>query len=95
MTAIHILNRSPTSSLVGITPFEAYFGHKPDVLYFCVFGCDAYDHIPKAQHGKFDEKSEKIMFVGYNAVSTRYWLYDSNSDAIIVSKDVVFDELTS
>ena len=47
-TAVHILNRSLASSLVGITPFEAYFGCKLDVSYFCVFGCDAYAHIPKA-----------------------------------------------
>ena len=63
--------------------------------YFCVFGCDAYAHIPKAQHGKIDEKSRKMMFVGHNAVSTRYRLYDFENDAIIVSKDVVFDEHSS
>ena len=77
---------------MGITPFEAYFACKPDVSYFCVFGCDAYAHIPKAQHGKFDEKSSKMMFVGYNAVSTRYRLYDSENDAITVSKDVIWAE---
>ena len=60
-----------------------------------MFGCDAYIHIPKVQHGKFDEKSKKMILVGYNAVSTGYWLYDSNSNAIIVSTDVVFDELPS
>ena len=94
-TAVHILNRSPTSSLAGITPFEAYFGRKPDVSYFWVFGCDAYVHIPKVQRGKFDEKSKKVIFVGYNAVSTGYRLYDSDFDAIIVGRDVVFDELSS
>ena len=88
-------NRSPTSSLAGITPFEAYFARKPDVSYFCAFGCDAFAHIPKSQCGKFDEKSKKMMFVGYNAIFTRYWLYDSNFDAIIVSRDVVFDEISS
>ena len=48
LTAVHILNMSPTSSLAGIIPFEAYFAHKLDVSYFCVFGCDAYAHISKA-----------------------------------------------
>ena len=63
--------------------------------YFWVFGCDAYIHIPKVQHGKFDEKSKKMMLVGYNAISTGYRLYNSNFDAITVSKDVVSDELSS
>ena len=35
------------------------------------------------------------MFVGYNAVSTRYRLFDSKSDAIIVSRDVIFGEISS
>ena len=30
------------------------------------------------------------MFVGYNAVSTRYMLYDFENDVISVSRDVVF-----
>ena len=35
------------------------------------------------------------MFVGYNAISTRYKLYNSKNDAISISKDVVFDEHSS
>ena len=50
LTAIHILNRSSTS-LAGITLFDAYFAHKPNVSYYHVFGCDAYAYIPKAQRG--------------------------------------------
>ena len=36
-----------------------------------------------------------MIFVGYNAASTRYRLYDFDFDAIIVSMDVVLDELPS
>ena len=36
-----------------------------------------------------------MMFVGYNAVSTGYRLYDSDKDVISVSRDVIFDELSS
>ena len=35
------------------------------------------------------------MFVGYNAISIGYMLYDFENDAISVSKDVVFDEHSS
>ena len=38
--------------------------------YFCVFGYDAYAHVPKDQWGKFDEKPKNLMFVGYNVVSS-------------------------
>ena len=33
----YIQNRVPHSSMKGKTPFEAYFGHKPDVSNFRVF----------------------------------------------------------
>jgi transposase InsO family protein len=38
-TAVHILNRSPTRSLKGVTPYEAWRGRKPKVDYFRTFGC--------------------------------------------------------
>ena len=47
---IHILNRSPTTSTLGKTPYKAFFGKKPDVSYFHVFGCDAYTH-PEGGNG--------------------------------------------
>ena len=36
--AANIQNRVPHSSVKGKTPFEAYFGHKPNVSNFRVFG---------------------------------------------------------
>lgn len=91
-TAVHIINRSPTSSLTGKTPYEAYFGKKPDVSHFRVFGCPAYAHIPSTRRGKFDEKSRQLLFVGYNSQSTGYRLYDPLHDSICLSRDVVFQE---
>jgi len=41
-TAVHILNRSPTKSLRGQTPFEAWFGRKPGVKHLRTFGCVVY-----------------------------------------------------
>ena len=42
----YIQNRVPHSSVKGKTPFEAYFGHKPDVLNLRVFGSTAWSQIP-------------------------------------------------
>ena len=44
--AAHIHNRVPHSSLKGKTPFKSYFGHKPDVSHFRVFGSTAWAQIP-------------------------------------------------
>jgi IS30 family transposase len=62
--AIYILNRSPTTTLIDITPEEACSNRKPSVKHFRVFGCVAYTHIPDAQRNKLDDKSMKCIFLG-------------------------------
>ena len=41
-TAVYLLNRSPTKSLKGQTPFEAWYGRKPSVRHLRTFGCMAF-----------------------------------------------------
>jgi hypothetical protein len=40
---VKVWNCLPTSSLPGETPYEAWYGQKPDLSRFRVFGCQAYD----------------------------------------------------
>ena len=42
LTAVFILNRSPTRSVEGMTPHEAWYGAKPPVHFFRTFGCVAH-----------------------------------------------------
>ena len=91
-TSVHILNQSPTATLHKTTPYEVYFGRKPDVSHFSVFSCYPYVHVAKKQRGEFDSKSLKMIFVGYNTVSKGYKLYDPQRREVVVSLDVVFDE---
>jgi hypothetical protein len=39
VTAVYILNRSPTKALNGRTPYEAWHGGKPAVSHLQVFDC--------------------------------------------------------
>ena len=41
--AVFILNRAPTKALKGKTPFEAWYGCKPNVSFLRTFGC--VDHV--------------------------------------------------
>ena len=91
-TAVYLRNRSPTTTLNGITPFEALFNRKPDVSHLRVFGCLAFAHIPKEQRKKFEEKSRKCIFVGYPDGTKGYKLYDLKSRRFIRSRDVIFAE---
>ena len=44
--ASYIQNRVTHKYLNGITPFEAWSGHKPDVSHFRIFGSKDWDRIP-------------------------------------------------
>ncbi|MCO5614741.1 hypothetical protein L7F22_069025 [Adiantum nelumboides] len=91
-TTVYIQNRSPTHALQDMTPFQAYYGRKPTVSHFRVFGCSAFVHIPKEKRQKLDFKSRKLLFLGYSAESDAYRLYDPDTMTTTVSRDVVFDE---
>ncbi|KAA0036529.1 integrase [Cucumis melo var. makuwa] len=43
---VYILNRAPTKSIPGMTPYEAWCCEKPSVSHLRVFGSLAYSHIP-------------------------------------------------
>lgn len=41
-TTVYILNRCPTKSVKGMTPFEAWHGNKLAVHHLKIFGCIVY-----------------------------------------------------
>ena len=63
--AAYIQNRVPHSSVKGKTPFEAYFGHKPDVSNLRVFGSTAWAQIPLDKRRALQLKSIECLFIGY------------------------------
>ena len=65
--AAYVRNRLPTMVLKEReTPYERWYGRKPDVSHFRVFGCMAYTHVPDCKRRKLDTNSKKMHFVGYS-----------------------------
>ena len=64
-TSIYLLNISPTKAVMNKTPFEAWYGKKPNVSHLRVFGCISYALVPSQVRQKLDKKSKKMHF---------YWL---------------------
>ncbi|KAH7296027.1 hypothetical protein KP509_26G005100 [Ceratopteris richardii] len=97
-TANHILNRSSTKALKVITPYKAYYGKKPNVSYFKVFGSQAYVHIEKKDCGKLDVKAIKTVFIGYAIESKGYKVYIQETRSIVlscntyISKNQIYDK---
>ena len=90
-TACYVRNRLPVSPL-NISPYEKWYGKKPNVKYFRVFGCTAYALKPENERQKMNAKSEKMKFIGYPYGAKGYRLYDEKRRRVVVRRDVVFNE---
>ena len=90
-SAAYIRNRVITTA-TGTTPYERWYGKKPDVSNFRVFGCTAYAHVPDSLRQKLDQKAVKMRFVGYSLTQKGYRLYDENKRKIFIRRDVTFNE---
>ncbi|WVZ48804.1 LOW QUALITY PROTEIN: hypothetical protein U9M48_000211 [Paspalum notatum var. saurae] len=91
-TAVFVLNQSPTRSVAGKTPYEAWHGEKPAVHFLCTFGCLAHAKVTRPHMAKLEDRSKKMVFIGYEPGSKAYRLYDPVARRLHVSRDVIFDE---
>lgn len=73
-TIVHVLNKTMTKVLDGLTTFEKWAWSTPNISYFWIFGCLTYKHIPKEMKKKLDTKRKKMIFVGYSSNNKRYHL---------------------
>ena len=90
-TAAFIRNRMPVS-LLNVTPFERWYGKKPNLKNMKVFGCAAYALNPAQLRKKFDPKSTKLRFIGYEKGSHGYRLWNPTKRTLLVRRDVIFNE---
>ena len=92
-TAAYIRNQTPTTAIEeDKTPYERWYGRKPNLSHLKVFGCMAYAHVPDALRQKLDKKAEKLRSVGYSRNSKGYRLLDEKTQKVIVRRDVTFNE---
>jgi hypothetical protein len=91
VTAVYILNHSPTKALNGRMSYEAWHGRKPAVSHLRVFGCLTFGkelgHI-----GKLDDRSTTGVFIDYAEGSKAYRILDSRTQRVRTTRDVVFNE---
>lgn len=88
---VYSLNRV-CNSTSPLTPYENWYGKKPDISHFRIFGSTAFIHVPKAERRKLESKSFKCYFVGYSLTQKAYRFWDPVGRKIKISRDVIFDE---
>lgn len=91
-TAVHVLNATGTSTVVGRTPYELWHRKKANIDHLKSFGVDVYRHIPKQLRRKLDRKAVKCVFVGYGENVKGFRLWNPATNKVELSRDVIFDE---
>ena len=61
----HIQNREINKSIKVKTPYKAWFGHKPNVSNFRIFGTRAWARIPSEKRKALHPQSKECIMVGY------------------------------
>lgn len=94
MTAVYLINRTPTSANEGRTPFEMLYHTPPRIIHFRRFGSIAFITIPKElQQGKFSARTKRCIFIGYVRDSVTIWRFYIPKDRLVVeASNVIFDE---
>ncbi|XP_021732310.1 uncharacterized protein LOC110699127 [Chenopodium quinoa] len=92
-TACYILNRVSVRAITNKTPYELMKGRKPNISYFRSFGCKCFVHNNgKRNLGKFYERSDEALFLGYASNSKAYRVYNKRTLFVEESVHIIFDE---
>jgi hypothetical protein len=90
-TACYISNRIFLRSILHLTPFELHFGHKPFVSHFMPFGCKCF--VLKCENlDNFESRSFDGILLRYTPHGRSYRVYNFETNTIVESCDVTFDE---
>jgi hypothetical protein len=95
ITAVYIMNRTPITTIHGMTLEENFTSKKLDVSHLKVFGCIAYVHVPNEKKSKLDPKVDKCIFIGYSLKQKGYRCFNPSIQKLQVNRNVVFDEMVN
>ena len=91
-TAVYILNRSSSKTLQGQTPYEMWTGRKPSVDHMKSFGSIAHVKVTKGHLSKLEDRSQPMIFIGYELGTKAYKCFDPVNSKVIISRDAIFEE---
>lgn len=87
-TAALIRNLLPLDRLDGHTPWEAWYGERPDISFLRIFGSKAYALIEGRPRHKFAQKSEKLILVGFEPQQKAYRLWEPGTRRVAIRRNV-------
>ena len=92
-TVVHLLNKShlwPNSD--HNTPYELWFGRPASIKHFKVFGSKCYIKNNDENIGKYDDRDDEGIFLGYVANNKGYTCYNTRLHKLVNCIDIKIDE---
>ncbi|KAG8976249.1 hypothetical protein FRC05_004499 [Tulasnella sp. 425] len=90
--AVRITNASPMSAIKDKTPYEAFYGKKPDLSMLRTFGCRAYVHVQKEKRKEAKWHTQQCIYLEFEDGYKGFKCYNPETNLLVISRDVVFDE---
>ena len=91
-TACYLSNRIPTR-VTGVTPYERWYGKKPNLEHLKVWGCIGYAVKTGPEKEKMTSKVRNLRFVGYDQYNrSAYRMWDEKQKRLYIRRDVTFLE---
>jgi transposase InsO family protein len=87
-TTSYLLNRMTTRVLGDKTPYEIWYGFKPNVDHLKVFGSPCYVLQLEVKRRKLNQKADMRILIGYSSKSKAYKIYYLKSNKVVIARDV-------
>jgi hypothetical protein len=90
--AVHILNKSHLRPHSDKTPYELWFGRPASIKHFKVFGSKCYIKNNDEDIGKYDDRADEGIFLGYATNSKGYRCYNKRLHKLVDCIDIKVDQ---
>ena len=79
-------------TFTGDRLFNRWFNRKLSLIHLRTYDCLAYIHIPQQRRNKLEPRAQKGVLAGYSSSTRGYSILIPESDQILESKHIRFDE---
>ena len=91
-TTIHILNKAHLRPHSDKTPYELWYWRLASIKHFKVFGSKCYIKNNDENLGKYDDKVDEGIFLGYSTNNKGYICYNKRLHKLVDCIDIKVDE---
>jgi hypothetical protein len=91
-TTVHVLNKAHLRPQCDKTPYELWFGRPTSIKHFRVFGSKCYINNNDENLGKYDDRANEGIFLGYVTNNKGYRCYNKRLHKMVDCIEVKIDE---